>query len=523
MGLDYAPYHKRRVNRRKIRRGILERLFVWFEYPLVQAGVGPLVTLSSLVAALVAVNVATDHFETDALTKQLSEDRAEFEKSLGKMQADIEKLIPPRVRRPLPIFPENGQTLLLGPSERKKVLELEWADRDRDHRHKYLVQVVCIAEIPRKNSFNEPSERFQIKRDKESHCGTDKLDADTPEAKKLYTKTFHWTQPGVDSVKVLVEGAGTYAWRVARAESNSDEEITIFEEWSSYYIFTVFESIDQRFETISKVLVGTVHGSALLEKEEGETKEKKARTSVEKSLVKSIQENRFKSIQEHYLPYPTYEALIAAVARGEVDYAIGEITRAKYREKREVFFTRGYAPALPVFVTKSSRIRPPEDGDTIGVVRGSISERALAHLTESKKFAIVKEFTLGALEEDLKRDIVHFIFTERAYHLQASPELENLTLFGTLYSDLKDFYHNELGYRAKHAIATADYSMCKALDSLVGDALNHLLYDGVVQRMNMIYREEGKSFFNLSLYYRLMDLFDEFFNGDDQGCDYKNI
>lgn len=519
MGLDYAPHHKKRVNRRKIRRGVVERLLVWFEYPVVQAGVGPFITLSSLVAALAAINVTTDHFETDALTKLLSEDRAKYEDSLNTIQTNIEGRIPDRVRSPLPIFPQNDQTLLLGPKGKEKTIELEWADRDRKHRHRYLVQLVCIAEIQPEGASGKPSENSETKHDTELRCRTDKLDADTPAGKELDRKTFHWTQRGVDSVKVPIKHAGTYAWRVARAkkndneERNNNEEVTVFEEWSPYYIFTVFESIEQRFKTINKVLVGTVEGSALLKKEEEEDKEKKDRASKEKELVKSIRENQFKNMPEHYLSYPTYEALIDAVGRGEVDYAIGEITRAKYREERGIFFTQGYNDALPIFVSKSNRIRPPRDGDTIGVVLGSISERALLHLGKSKKFATVKELTLDALEDDLKSGSVDFIFTERLTSSPASTGQEKFVPVGTLYNELKDFYDDQLGYRARHAIATADEELCKGLDKLVKVDYENRSF---MERFNAIYSGEAGSFFNFSFFHRFVD---EFFHGDERPCD----
>ncbi len=100
------------------RWSVLGRLSGWFGQ-LDSQSVGPLITLSSLVAALVAVNVTTDHFEADALTKQLLEDRAKYEHRLSEIQTNMEKRIPDTVRSPLPMFPKNDQTLLLGPKGKK--------------------------------------------------------------------------------------------------------------------------------------------------------------------------------------------------------------------------------------------------------------------------------------------------------------------------------------------------------------------------------------------------------------------
>ncbi|MDN5940974.1 MAG: transporter substrate-binding domain-containing protein [Nitrospira sp.] len=508
MELANAQHDKKVKQRkqRKKRRWVLGKLFAWFDQLVTQSGVGPFITLSSLVAAIVAVIVTTYHFETDALTKQLSEDRAKYEDSLSKIQTEIKSRIPDSVRSPLPIFPENGQTLLLK-STGETTLELEWADRDREHRHRYIVQLVCFAKISEQGSSEE------------SRCHTDKLDEDkldedTRDREKPDSeKNYHWTLPGMDRHIVEIKDAGTYAWRVARGEINGNGDITIFEKWSQYFIFTVFKSSEQRIKIMKEVRVGVVDDRKL------KTIEEKIVDLAEK-MFKEEFEKKSEIKPTRYSRYATYEALVEGVLRGEVDYAIGEITRAKYREKRGVFFTQGYAPALPTFISKQSETRPPRDGDTIGVVLGSISDRALAHLAKSKKFAIVKELTLDALLDDLRSGSVHFIFTERERpdHLASSSTStgqEEFVSAGTLYGELKDFYDDQLGYSAMHAIATAGEALCKRLNEQVEKEYKQDPYNKVVRRIHTIYREEGETFFNVSLYLRAVDLF---FPGTEQSC-----
>lgn len=498
------------------RWSVLGKLFVWFETLNDQKGVGPFITLSSLVAAVVAITLATYHFEADVLTKQITENHAEYEYRLSEIQSKLEQRIPPKVRSPLPIFPKNDQTLVREP-EGETTIQLEWADRDKEHHHKYVVQVVCIAEIPPGNSSRKSSENSEPEGYTNPRCGPDKLDADTPNG-----TTFHWTQSGVDTVKVPIEGTGTYAWRVARGEIADKGDTTIFEEWSPYFIFTMFQSYWQRVYTMNEVLIGIVEGSAL-------QKEGKGLTKKEKGLVDLIQDEQFNKKLPRYRSYATYEALIAAVARGEVDYAIGQITRAKYREEYGVFFTRGYNDALPIFLSKQSMARPPLDGDTIGVVAGSISERALGHLAKSKQFRVKSRLTLDALKDDLQSGRVHFIFTERLglASSQAAAE-QNLSVLGfryagTLYSELQGFYDHKLGYTAMHAIATANQSLCKNLDWLIADdSMRHAdknfdihSADSVVQQILVIYQEEGATLFNRSLYSRLVD---KFFRAAEPSC-----
>ncbi|WP_413935017.1 substrate-binding periplasmic protein [Nitrospira sp. BLG_1] len=484
---------------------------------LERVGVGPLLTLSSLVTAISAVFVATYHFDAGDLLKQLSESRTAYEDDLTEMQNNIEARIPERVRSPLPIFPKNEISLLFRPSnggKKEMDQELEWVDRDRKHRHKYLVQVVCIAEIQEVDRSKRTTENFR----EQSRCSPHKLDADTPDKRKLDSKTFYLTQPGVDSVKVPIEHSGTYAWRVARADTDSKGNITIFEEWSPYFIFTVFESILSRVKVMNEVLVGVVEGSVLeLAIDGGRVDNNLAKT--EESLVNSIQDNYFKEFlthkeeqknqQKRYLQYPTYETLIEGVARGEVDYAIGQITRTKYREQRGVFFTRGYTDALSIFISKSGRTGPPGDGDTVGVISGSVNERALRYLAKSKRFKIVSELLLQDLVKDLQKGNVNFIFTadERAKDLIA-PETNEQKQYmpgGTLYSDLRDFYASELGYSPMYAVATVNSLMCTELDKHVkGEGLP---YNDVQQEIKTIYREEREDLFDFSLYLRLVKKF----------------
>lgn len=478
------------MNQRQKRRWVLGRLYDWFTKLSPQAGVGPIITLSSLVAAIVAFKVTSNHYEADIYARQLAKDRDSYELLLSEIQIDIEKRIPDKVSSPLPIFPENGQTLVLK-SAGEGTLELEWADRDRKHGHKYLVELGCIANIPE----HEVSKRLSG----EPRCHADVLDG----KQKLI-----WAQRGMDRVKVPIKGAGTYAWRVARGEfDESNGRITVFEEWSPYYIFTVFESITQRVGIMQEVLVGVVGGRELLRQKE-------------KEMVDLVQKERFDKKPRQYLSYATHEAVLDAVVRGELDYAIGGLTRARYREERGIFFTRGYADALPIFISKSSRTRPPQYGDTIGVLPGSINERALAHLEQSIKFVIVRESSLADLEHDLRNGSVDFIFTDGHPFAPLAPGSDStvqgeFAKFGTLYTKLRDFYNDELSYSAMHSIATADQELCEHLDKLIEENSQHPTYDDVMRRIKTIYLEEGKTFLNLSLYFRFVD---EFSHGAERAC-----
>ncbi len=462
----------------------------WFD-KLGNQSIGPIIALCSLVASLVALGVTIKRFEADALTKQLESDRAEYEQSMSQIQTNLENRIPLRVRSPLPIFPENDQTLLLEPIK-KRYLTLEWADHDRAHHHKYIVQFVCIADIHGGASGSCDPGKLD-----ENTLDNDTRERSNPNPKRK--PNYHWTLPGMDKHKVKIDHAGTYAWRVARGEivaqgeGEHNEEITIFEEWSPYSIFTVFGSIEERVKVTKQVLIGTIEGSAIQENEGGnkdgrgwdskkneEAEKQKDVVSKEKQLVHSIQEVYFDRLlkqveeqthkEEHkkqrkqYRQYPTYEALVEAVARGEVDYAIGEITRAKYREKKGVYFTRGYNDAMPSFVSKSREMQTPKAGDSIGVEVGSISERALAHLTISQKFVVAKELTLDALVDDLRSGSVRFIFSERALRDEEDKEFSHVR---ASYHELDAFYAREIGDSVVHAIVTADRDLCNTLEKIV--------------------------------------------------------
>ncbi|MBK9305902.1 MAG: hypothetical protein IPM58_02140 [Nitrospira sp.] len=189
MGIAGPPPCTNEGEEKREKPGLSERLLAWCTALLDHIGVSPIFTLSSVTTAIFSIILATCHFEIAALERQQSENQAIYERVLSEMQNQLEERIPERVRSPLPIFPKNEMSLLLGPNEEKINLELEWVDRDRKHRHKYLVQVVCIAEI----SNNNRSENSETKRDTKSHCGPHKLDADTLDQTKVDEKTLYLT------------------------------------------------------------------------------------------------------------------------------------------------------------------------------------------------------------------------------------------------------------------------------------------------------------------------------------------
>ena len=459
---------------REDKMGGFERLLVWFNAQLDQIGVAPIISLSSLITAIVAVTVTIYNFEANDLLKQLSENRATSEAALSEMQSKLEERIPERVRSPLPIFPKNDVSLVLGSIQKETILELEWVDRDRKHRHQYLVQVVCIAEI----RDSKRSENSKTQRDVKPRCSPHKLDADTPSDTKLDQETFHWTQPGVDTVEVPIKDTGTYAWRVARVDTDGKGNITIFEEWSPYFIFTVFESIESRVKVTGEVLVGIVEGSALQQRRANAIGDEKDRggsdvASKEQTLVDSIQEKKFQNKPARYSSYPTYEALIEAVIRGEVDYAIGEITHTKDREDRGVYFTQGYHDASPWLISKSSR-KHLDDGSAIGVLAGSATDQALTRQEELKRYTIVRESLPHDLINDLKKGTVDFIFTASASAKDLLNQRDKngdafVSIEDSRAEELKKSYKAMLGDSPMFAIATVDKRLCVELRELVTD------------------------------------------------------
>ncbi len=455
----------------KDKTGVVEGLLAWFKTLLKDIGVSSLISLSSLITAILAGIVASCHFEAAALMKQISENRTAYESALSEMQSKLEERIPERVRSPLPIFPKNDVSLVLGSTEKEAILELEWADRDRKHRHQYLVQVVCIAEIPRRESSKHHAEELAKKAPEKVHCDANNLETDTLDGEYLRS-----TQPGVESVAVPIKDAGTYAWRVARGESDGNGNKTIFEEWSPYFIFTVFESIESRVKVTDEALVGIVEGSALhlQEKRANAKGEENAGggsdvASREQVLVNSIQREQFEGRPARYRFYPTYEALIEGVIRGELDYAIGELTRTTDREQRGVYFTRGYHNASPIVIAKSSTKRTRLDGGAIGVISGSATDQALTRLAESRQFTIVRELLPSDLIKDLKKNTVDFIFSanELVKNLVDQNESKEFDIAGEPDSELKEFYERRLGYPPEFAIATANESLCKEFDKQV--------------------------------------------------------
>jgi len=248
----------------------------------------------------------------------------------------------------------------------------------------------------------------------------------------------------------------------------------------------VFAEIDQRVEVMNEVRIGIAEGS-LLEKKVEEAREDNGLANMEKDLIDRIQEKYFKRAKErkHYLRYPTYEALIEGVVRGEVDYAIGEITPTEARKKLGVFFTRGYQKAMPTLVAESSRKGPPGKGDTIGVLSGTVHEQVLIQLAKSEGFTILREPWMQDLRRDLQKGTVNFIFTgeepiKPLVDLEARKQ-KKFVRDDSLSSKVSDYYMNH-GYSSVYAIATADKFQC--------GKLNEQLESGVEKKRSSFYKNE---------------------------------
>lgn len=517
MGLgSTAPY--KRVPRRRKRYWDLTVLFERFSQLPSQSGAGPIFTVAGLLVAVTVFMSQNIRKESEELVRQASVEYERLESSLSKIQTDIVNRIPAEVRSPLPIAPENGQTLAIRLKGESAIIELEWADRDEAHRHRYLLQLRCIAAVSPSGSLG--------KHDEIQNCQPQALNADVVSG---------WTEPGEDRIKVEIRHAGTYAWRIARGEVNDRGEITtIFEEWSPYYIFTVFESTKQRREITRQVRIGVLadhnfHDKDSSEKGGGKSfdllkheKEMGLRDQIKDKLLEEEPHKR----APLYFHYATHESLLAAVRRGEVDYAIGGLTRAKYREERGVLFTRGYAYARPIFISKSGRKKePPWYGATIGVLSGSINAQALNSLTREMNFRVVPESSFLNLADALNNGSVDFIFTEERDLQQLTPasHATSQSMFrkaGTLYSHLRTFYQDQLGYTPQHAIATADMELCNEIDALM--ARNNKLpsISEFAQQLETIYEEEGETIWSSSVFWRVVDEF--FINklsfGDEQTC-----
>lgn len=456
-----------KVNQVKIKMGGFERLLVWCKATLGQIGIGPIVSLSSLLAALVAAILGANYFEAAALQRQLSEERTTYESTLRQMEDKLEEQIPEGVRSPVPVFPKNGISLIFPTTNAGETmdldLELEWVDRDRKHRRKYLVQVVCIAEIPRIPDDPPPGIS-------QANCGTDRLYGDTSDKGGLY-----WTQPGESRREVKITQAGTYVWRVARGELDGTGKKTIYEEWSPYFIFTVFESIEKRVKVMKEVQIGIGAGSLLEKKVDEVGQDNNRLANIEKYLVDKIQEKHFKlkEEQKRYLSYPTYEALIEGVVKGEVDYAIGEITPTEDRERLGICFTRGYKEeTLPIFVKGLRTRNSPGKGDLIGVLSGTSNEQALEQLKQTERFTTVSMPFLQDLQRILKAGTVNFIFAgaesvNPLLNLKDSSGNNKFASDNMLSGKVRDFYKDHFRHSPEYSIATATGSLCKKLDKLV--------------------------------------------------------
>ncbi|MBK9305904.1 MAG: hypothetical protein IPM58_02150 [Nitrospira sp.] len=118
---------------------------------------------------------------------------------------------------------------------------------------------------------------------------------------------------------------------------------------------------------------------------------------------------------------------------------------------------------------------------------------------------------LQDLHRDLQGGILDFIYTsdEDARHqleLKDSNGQYQFVSGGTLYWELRKFYEKELGYSPLYAIATANKELCLHLDKIVEEDVSMRGSQGeFLNRIYTIYREERKTFWNPSLYLRVLE------------------
>ena len=135
---------------------------------------------------------------------------------------------------------------------------------------------------------------------------------------------------------------------------------------------------------------------------------------IAKQLKRPIQKKEFATVPE----------LLLAARDGEVDVAIGSLTRTRAREHEGNAFTTGYLNSPPVLACKSSDpICPADfrgairilDGDEVGVIASTTNESAAIDLQKHLNFIKKNVGTFQSLIKALDSGGVHFILIDRPF------------------------------------------------------------------------------------------------------------
>jgi ABC-type amino acid transport substrate-binding protein len=379
------------------------------------------------IAAFVLSNYTANlNAEIERLTAANDAQKIQAQEQLRARDEIIHDLLPASLDAPVPVSPQNGSSLV-GTS-----VVLRWQERNNQPNGDYLLEVV------------KP---------------------DTKGSDLLHPPTFIATNPKDRSTRYpfdLVETIkpGSYLWRVVPGDKG-EHYTTLRGKWSEYYRFSVYGSQRERIKDTGELLVGTNY----FQDSDFMRRDKDGNPSgFDYELAKLVAEGLGPELglelgkppKLNIVDYADVETLLTkGVLGGEVDLAIGSITRARYREDRGVRFTSGYFTSHLVLLGRKDGKWPLVHDDRVGVAKNTTSEVAAQYLQRSVPFAPIKMPSFQDLVNALDhRELDYIIIDEPlAVPLQA----KGFRVITHLAYYLGGFLQKEIGYnREEYAIALRD-------------------------------------------------------------------
>jgi ABC-type amino acid transport substrate-binding protein len=413
-------------------------------------------TLAVVVGIFAIAGYLTDSYvgslreQNNALDTELRTEKALYVSEVGALKQQISEILPASVNFPIPFDPANGASVVGGS------VILQWSEKAPHP--SYLVEVARL----------DP-QNARVWKDSQIFPATDPSNMRT--------------RFPLGSATVI--SPGTYLWRVAPGSKIGPHQ-ELQGSWSGYYKFTAYGSVMDRIRDTNTLLVGVsyVQNSDFMSRDaDGNASGFDAdmirflteRLSSDKQLNLDGKGN----FKDEFVNYPSIDQILFhGIEQGEVDVAIGSITKAKYRERRGIRFTQGYLESRLVLLGN-----PGSQGalltvdQKVGAVKETSNFEALQYLQKKYHFQPFPADSYQDLLSKLRDHTVDYVIIDEPLAADVIAT-GSVIVAKDLVPDLGDYLQEKVGYdREEYAIAASDPTLHDKLDHLMKSAeMRKLIY-----------------------------------------------
>jgi ABC-type amino acid transport substrate-binding protein len=436
-----------------------DRLKKYFTIPTMGFLIGVVTFLVTNYAARLNEDRARLNEEIRNLVSTLDGERKDLQEKLQARDQVIHNLVPASLDAPIPFSPVNGSKLVghfvilqweengKSASTRARSTQAESLTSDLSFRGDIPPHPNYIVEVLRPDGME------------------DRFVASNPQSKNTRYPV---------SLEAPIK-PGKYLWRVVPGDIQEKREV-LAGNWSGYYRFEIYPSVLERIKETKKVLVGVsyIQDSNFMRRDEfGEA------WGFDAELMKAIAHGMkkypdFEQLGEtaDYKDYPSIgNVLDQGLRTGEVDLALGSITKASFREERGIKFSKGYVESKLALVSAkpipaADKAKVPGKTSKVGVVKETINVDAAEALAKKYEFAVVKEPSFQDLVKNLEYGALDFILIDDTLAKPLTPTFSEVKHYDV--RELGEPYRKRLGYdKEEYAVAIYDPDLYKMINEIM--------------------------------------------------------